>query len=137
MSLVLDSSVTLAWIYADEFSQKTSEVSDLVSEFGAWVPVIWRLEVGNNLQLSVRRGRLTPAARDEALDALTDLDILIDEETNAFAWTVSLQFAQQFRLTLYDACYLELAQRRGLPLASLDGDLRSAAKALEIDLLGA
>jgi predicted nucleic acid-binding protein len=136
MTLVLDSSVTLAWIHADEFSTGTFEVSKIVSDFGAWVPAIWRLEVGNNLHLGVRRGRLTAAACDEALAALTDLDILIDEETNAFAWTASLRLAQQFGLTLYDACYLELAQRRDLPLASLDRDLRKAAAALDIDLLG-
>jgi predicted nucleic acid-binding protein len=64
------------------------------------------------------------------------MNIAIDGETNVFAWNATLALTDRFRLTSYDACYIELAQRRGLPLATLDKDLRKAAKALDIPLLG-
>ncbi len=61
---------------------------------------------------------------------------MVDPDTDAYAWTVVLQLADRFQLTLYDAAYLELAARRRLPLATLDRDLREAAAALGIALLG-
>jgi predicted nucleic acid-binding protein len=64
------------------------------------------------------------------------LEISVDQETDTFAWTSSLQLADRFSLTLYDACYIELAQRRELPLASLDRELRTAGRALGLPLLG-
>ena len=63
-------------------------------------------------------------------------DITIDQHTDERAWDETLRLADQFRLTLYDAAYLELALRRGLPLATLDGDLRKAARAVGLELLG-
>ena len=59
----------------------------------------------------------------------------VDAETHAHAWTSTLQFSDRFRITVYDACYLELAQRRVVPLASLDRDLRAAAKSAGLALL--
>jgi predicted nucleic acid-binding protein len=63
------------------------------------------------------------------------LDIAIDTETHVFAWNDTLALADRFRLTLYDASYLELAWRRGLSLATLDDDLRAAGEALQLQLL--
>jgi predicted nucleic acid-binding protein len=74
--------------------------------------------------------------RDNSLTSLASLDVKVDAETDAFAWTTTLQLADQFRLTLYDASYLELAQRRELPLATLDADLRKAAETVGMPLLG-
>ncbi len=74
--------------------------------------------------------------RDAALGDLALLDITIDPHTGTQAWTATLRLADRFRLTLYDAAYLELAQRLSFPLASLDGELRSAAHTLRISLLG-
>lgn len=136
MSLVLDSSVALAWIYTDELTPAIRRLSQSISETGAWAPSIWRLEVANSLFFSIRRGRIDTAFRDRAIVDLIRLGISIDAATDEHAWTATLTLSDRFKLTMYDACYLELAQRRNLPLATLDRDLRKAAKALDISLLG-
>ena len=136
MSLVLDSSATLAWAYADETTAAIREVFERLGEGGAWVPSIWRLEVANVLEMGVRRGRYDAAFRDAMLADLALLPISLDAETDRQAWGATLRLAERHRLTLYDAAYLELAQRRGLPLATLDGDLRTAASAENVILLG-
>ncbi|TMJ04946.1 MAG: type II toxin-antitoxin system VapC family toxin [Alphaproteobacteria bacterium] len=136
MALVIDSSLTLAWIYLDELTPATLELSESISETGAWVPSIWRLEVANSLHVNIRRRRIDRAFRDRAIEDLSRLTISVDAATDELAWTATLALSDQFGLTMYDACYLELAQRRALPLATLDKDLRKAAKALGILLLG-
>src|SRR6266851_4656413 len=90
----------------------------------------------HGLQVAIRRKRIDVAFRDRALTHLAHLPITIDPETDAQAWTTTLQLADRFQLTLYDAAYLELAQRRALPLATLDSALRPAAEALGLTLLG-
>ena len=136
MSLVLDSSVALAWIYSDETTTGVTRVLQMVSTRGAWVPGLWRLEVANILEMGVRRGRHNAAFRDSTLADLALLPISTDPETEAHAWGASLRLAVTHRLTLHDAAYLEMAQRRGLPLATLDADLRTAAKNEKVTLLG-
>jgi predicted nucleic acid-binding protein len=96
----------------------------------------WRLEVANALQMAVRRKRIDAAFRDSALTQLSRLSISADPETDPYAWTVILQLADRFQLTLYDAAYLELAGRRQLRLATLDRDFWDASEALGITLLG-
>ena len=80
-------------------------------------------------------GSTTQLFTNSALKQLSRLSISADPDTDAYAWTVILQFADRFQLTLYDAAYLELAARRGLPLATLDRELRDASAALGIALL--
>ncbi len=136
MSLVLDSSITLAWVYSEETTQAIHDVLSLVSENGAWVPALWRLEVANILEMGVRRGRTDAAFRDAVLVDLALLPVSVDLETDRHAWGATLSLASRHRLTLYDAAYLELAQRRRLPLATLDRELRAAATAEGVSLLG-
>ena len=136
MSLVLDSSATLAWIYSDETTQAIRHVFDLLTENGAWVPGLWKLEVANILEMGVRRGRHDAVFRDATLADLALLPINLDPETDRQAWGATSQLASRHRLTLYDAAYLELAQRRDLPLATLDRELHSAASAEGLMLLG-
>ena len=136
MSLVLDAALTLAWFFKDERTAGVDAVLTQVTENGAVVPALWRLEVANALQMAVRRKRIDAAFRDSALTQLSRLSISADPDTDAYAWTVILQLADRFQLTVYDAAYLELAKRRALPLATLDGDLRTAARAEGVELLG-
>jgi predicted nucleic acid-binding protein len=136
MSLVLDGSATVAWLIPDERTAASQRLLDRVGDTGAMVPMLWRLEIGNALTIALRRKRLSREDRTDALGRLSDLPIETDLETFVYAWTSTLQLADRFNLTLYDACYLELAQRRSLPLATLDKDLRTAARALGIPLLG-
>ena len=135
--MVLDSSATLAWLYRDEVSDGIRRIFDLISTDGAWVPFLWRLEVANGLQTGIRRRRIDASYRSAALADLSKYDITIDQETDSFAWTTTLQLADRCGLTLYDAAYLELAQRRHLPLATLDQPLRAAATTVGVPLLGA
>ena len=112
--------------------------SNMVSDSsGAWVPVLWLWEVANVLQMNVRRGRHNTKFRDRALADLALLPIKEDAEAGRQAWSGSLIFAERHGLTVCDAACLELALRRGLPLATLDRELRAAASGEKIQLMGA
>jgi predicted nucleic acid-binding protein len=136
MSLVLDSSATLARLWEDETTDAVRQLFERILDRGAWVPSLWRLEVANALEMDVRRGRHVAEFRDGALADLALLPIQIDPETDRYAWDATLRLAGRHRLTLYDAAYLELALRRQLPLATLDRQLRAAAEDEGIGLLG-
>jgi predicted nucleic acid-binding protein len=136
VSLVLDCSATLAWVYGDETTGAVCAVFEAVAAGGAWVPSLWRLEVANVLEIGVRRGRHDGAFRDATLADLALLPIRLDPETDQQAWGATAQLAARHGLTLYDAAYLELARRRSLPLATLDRELRVAALAEDVPLLG-
>lgn len=135
MSLILDSSATLAWVYREETTDAIKEVFSRLTESGAWVPGLWKLEVANILEMGVRRGRHDAGFRDATLADLALLPIRLDPETDQHAWSTTVRLAERYRLTLYDAAYLELAERRALPLATLDRELRQAAKAACVMLL--
>jgi predicted nucleic acid-binding protein len=126
----------LAWYFEDERTDAVTLVLRRVGETGAFVPALWRLEVANGLQIAIRRRRIDSAYRDASLNELRALPISTDAETDNRAWDEILRLADRFGLTLYDAAYLELAQRLRLPLASLDGDLRGAADRLGVPVLG-
>jgi predicted nucleic acid-binding protein len=136
VSLVLDSSVALAWVYGDETTAAVRHVFDLVSEGGAWVPGLWKLEVANILEMGARRGRNDAGFRDSTLADLALLPIHVDLETDRHAWSTTARLAARHKLTVYDAAYLELSVRRNLSLATLDRDLRAAATKEKIRLLG-
>ena len=136
MSMVLDSSATLAWVYSDEITEPIRHVFNLVSESGAWVPGLWKLEVANILEMGARRGRHDAAFRNSTLSDLALLPISVDTETDRQAWAATFQLSERHGLTMYDAAYLELALRRGLPLASLDAELRRAAQAEGVAVVG-
>ena len=136
MTLVLDSSATLASAYSDEVTPAVQDVFDRVAATHAVVPALWRLEVANGLHMGVRRGRLDAAERDATLADLATLDIRTDADTDTHAWSATVRLAERFGLTVHDARTLGPAGRRALPLASLDGDLRAAADACGVPLLG-
>ena len=134
--LVLDSSATLAWIYGDETTEAIRRVFDTIADNGALVPALWRLEVANSLTMAVRKRHIDPDFRRAALADLALLDITTDQQTDSYAWTDTVNLADHFNLTVYDAAYLELARRRILPLATLDQDLRNSAMAIGVEVLG-
>jgi predicted nucleic acid-binding protein len=127
MSLVLDSSASLAWHFEDERTPLLMALLDRVTEEGATVPSLWRFETANGLQMAVRRKRIDTAYRERALRNLSALNIRIDVASESLAWSTTVGLASLYDLTVYDAAYLELAQRRRLPLASLDAALVRAA----------
>jgi predicted nucleic acid-binding protein len=91
---------------------------------------LWRIEVANGFKSAIRRRRITRRYRDESLVDLRLLAIEVDNECDARVWTSTLALADRFGLSVYDSCYLELAQRRDTLLATLDARLRSAGEAL-------
>ncbi|MDR0275030.1 MAG: type II toxin-antitoxin system VapC family toxin [Burkholderiaceae bacterium] len=136
MSFVLDSSVTLTWCFEDEATPAADAVLTRLTDHGAHAPSLWPLEILNALTMARRRGRITAQLQRERITFLHALPVALDAQTAAQAWSVTHQLAERHRLTLYDASYLELAQRLDLPLATLDADLRNAASALGVPLLG-
>jgi len=137
VNLVIDASLTMTWYFDDETTAATDELLDRVSDLGAVVPSLWRLEVANAFQMAIRRKRIDAVYRDASLAELALMPITVDSDTDTYAWSTTLRLAERFGLTIYDAAYLELAQRRSLPLATLDRELRAAAPALGVTLLGA
>ena len=136
MSFVLDSSVALAWCFRDEQTPAVMELLDRVVAEGAVAPLLWPRETINGLYMAHRRRRIDSVERNKLVGFLRDLPIRMDEETAGQTWTATAELADHFRLTIYDATYLELARRRGLPLGSLDGALRQAATHLGLATLG-
>jgi predicted nucleic acid-binding protein len=134
VSVVLDASLTLSWYFEDERTPAADALLDRVTNTGAVAPSIWRFETANGFQMAIRRQRIDPGFRDRALFELARLPIAVDTGTDACVCTTTLQLADRYRLTVYDAVYLALAQRKALRLATLDGALRSAAASLGLTL---
>jgi predicted nucleic acid-binding protein len=124
---VIDASVTLSWVYTDEHSTASDALLARVADQGAVVPMLWHLEIANGLQVGIKRKRIDASYRDAAIRKLVLLPIEIDPDTNNYAWTTTLQLAEAHQLTVYDASYLELTLRHGLPLATRDDQLAAAA----------
>lgn len=124
---VLDCSVALTWCFQDEATPDTDALLDRLRDEGAVVPTVWALELGNVLVQGERRGRLSAAELVARLDLIAELPIMVDDATTERALRETVALARAEQLTTYDAAYLELAMRRGLPLATRDGDLQRAA----------
>jgi predicted nucleic acid-binding protein len=124
---VLDCSVTMAWYFKDEPNSYASAVRRALGAGRAKVPALWPIEVANILVLGERRGRSTQAEASKWFRYLQMLPIDVDDETPARAWSDVMHVARSYQLSAYDACYIELALRLGLPLASLDDKLKAAA----------
>jgi predicted nucleic acid-binding protein len=124
---VLDASVTLSWCFQEEDSLYSRGVLATLKTSHAVVPALWPFEIANVLALAERRGRITNDLRRSFLTEINQLSIQIENRPALELWEGILELTEKYRLTGYDAAYLELAQRTGLPLATLDGDLRKAA----------
>ena len=129
---VLDCSMTMAWCFEDEATPRTKAVLASLQAQAAVVPSHWPLEVANALTNSERRGRIVASEIGPFLEILGDLPISIDDQTAENALGETLTLARTWRLSAYDAAYLELALREGCPLASLDAPLNEAAAGLGI-----
>ena len=137
MSFVLDNSVALAWCFEDEQTSAVMALLDRVASTGAVAPLLWPVEALNGLIMAERRRRIGPEKRQQLAGLLRSLPVKLDEETATQAWEETARLGEPFRLSIYDAAYLELAQRRRLPLATLDRNLWSAAAAIDLEGLPA
>ena len=134
-AFVLDASIALAWCFHDESTPNTEALLDRLEDDTAVVPALWPLELGNILAAAERQGRLTPPRVTEFLALINGLDIEIDGETATRALRETLGLARAEGLTTYDAAYLELAIRLGLPLATRDNQLGRTAARLGVTVL--
>jgi predicted nucleic acid-binding protein len=127
-AFILDGSVALSWFFEDESDAYAEAVQDSLTSAVALVPALWHLEVANALLVGERRKRAKAAKVTHFLTLLDSLPITVDSETAARAWGDTLALARAHELSVYDAAYLELALRQGLPLATLDEPLRTALR---------
>jgi predicted nucleic acid-binding protein len=123
-SFVVDASISAAWFLPDEATPATEAALQATATREVWVPAIWLLEVGNLLLSAQRRKRISAAKRRELASAAAALRIRVDREPVAIPALDEL--AAIHALSAYDAAYLELALRRGLPLATQDEALEAA-----------
>jgi predicted nucleic acid-binding protein len=129
---VLDGSIALAWLFLDERNPYADAIVGKLPNIEMLVPRLWHLEVANVLLVGERRGRCTEADTTTWLRFLSGLPITVDVSTEARAWSDTIGLARRHGLTEYDAAYLELALREGLPLATLDAKLEAAASAVGV-----
>ncbi len=133
MNFVLDASVTMAWLLGDakpadrNYAQR---VLDALKnpDIRAEVPVTWALEVANVLARGESKHLISEAQSEAFLEMLSGAPVQPDHATFTTALSDTLQLARRYRLSSYDASYLELALRNALPLATLDADLNKAAR---------
>ena len=132
MDMVIDASVALAWCFKDEITDDLIAILRQLQNGAAAVPVLWPIEVANVLALAERRRRISAAESAQLVDLLETLDINVDAEAPTLAFGRILDLARAERLTAYDASYLELAMRLGVPLATKDRALGEAARRLGV-----
>jgi predicted nucleic acid-binding protein len=135
VAFVLDASVSVAWCFEDETSIYTEGVLELLIGETAIVPVVWPFEVANALLVGERRLRSTTRQTSESLQQLLDLPVSVDDATFSTAWGPVLSIGRQYGVAVYDAAYLELALRRGLPIATIDERQRDVAAILGIPVV--
>lgn len=128
-AFVADASVAIGWVHPAQSTAQTQAMLDAIS-VGATLeaPAIWPLEITNALTVLVRRQKLTANERRTALGWFRGLPVRIDVEMASLAFSTLADIAFTHDLSVYDAAYLEIAQRRNLPLACHDGPLRRAAR---------
>jgi predicted nucleic acid-binding protein len=133
---VIDASSVLAWCFEDEGGPETDALIDKVAAEGAAVPAMWALEVANGLVTGERRGRIKRAASTAFVTLIEELPIIADRATGTHGRHATMSLAREHRLTAYDAAYLELAMRLGVPLATDNRALAAAAAQAGVVLLG-
>ena len=136
MKIVIDASVAAAWFLPDEQADYADSVLAALPKTGAVAPSLFKLEIANVFTIAIRRGRIESEFRANALDKLRRLRIEFDENGSETVWQTVPDIADEFGLTIYDALYLELAQRRDLTIATLDRKLATAARKAGIGVFG-
>ena len=135
MSWVADCSLVMAWCFEDEATPRTEALLDRIADDPIVVPLHWPLEVTNVLRTAAQRGRLTETQAAQQASLLMSLPVRYDPLTHQLAFTATWQLARKYKLTTYDAAYLELAQRLNAELATNDDALAEAATKAGITLL--
>jgi predicted nucleic acid-binding protein len=129
---VLDASVTLSWLLRDTPARDEGYPLAVLNALrdpstAAMVPMTWGLEIANVIARSEAKDLVTAAQSGSFIALLEGIPIEVDSETFTQVLGDTLQLSRRYKLSSYDASYLELALRNGAPIATLDDDLRRAA----------
>jgi predicted nucleic acid-binding protein len=136
LSFVSDASVTLSWYFQDETAPYTEALlTRLIDGESTAVPSHWAIEVLNGVVQGKRRGRIDETTVKQFFESLRSLEIVTEDRPSLTLFEATRTLAERHRLTAYDAAYLELAVRSGLPLATLDDALRKAARSEGVTVL--
>ncbi|MEP7158988.1 MAG: type II toxin-antitoxin system VapC family toxin [Chloroflexota bacterium] len=132
--IVVDASVALAWCFADEDDAYAEHILERVVAESAAAPAHWPLEVANGVRTAERRGRIQADDVSRIAQMLEGLSVeIVPIELSTALWSV-LDLAREHDLSAYDAAYLGLARHRGMPVATLDANLRAACEAAGVEL---
>jgi predicted nucleic acid-binding protein len=131
-NFVLDNSVIISWCFKNEANKYSDIVLDSLEYSVAAVPSIWLLEVVNVLLVAERRKRLSEADSTRFIELLNQLPIVVEHDLYENKMGDFMSMGRKYNLSSYDASYIELAMRSGLPLATLDKSLRSACKKAKV-----
>ena len=134
---VLDASMTLSWAFEGESTALSAVVLKSLETAYAIAPALWAFEVANALSIAERRGRMNVLAQATFLERLRLLPVAIEHRPATWLAQQILPLARAYHMSAYDAAYLELSIREGLPLATLDDGLRRAASDAGVALVGA
>jgi predicted nucleic acid-binding protein len=135
VTFVADASVAIGWVHPAQATPQTDAMLDAIADGATLeVPSLWPMEVANALVVLVRRGKLNEDDRQNAIGWLRGLRVRLDQEAGALALSRLSELAVAHTLSVYDASYLELAQRSKLVLGCKDGPLRKAAKRAGVEL---
>jgi len=132
---VVDNSVVMTWCFKDETSQYADHILDRLEDSTGFVPSIWPLEVSNVLLVAERKKRISEAGSTRFIALLSELPIIVDQEPPERMIKEIFSLARKHNLSSYDASYLDLAMRKGLPIATLDKNLLAAAKRSKVPTL--
>ena len=135
-SLVLDASVALCWLFDDQATAYTESVLDrLVGGDAVVAPAVWPFEIANVVTVAERRRIVNPAQAAAFFQTLGQLSIAVDRAQIEHIFNAVSETARRYRLSAYDAAYLELALREAIPLATVDAALRNAAQAAGVGVV--
>jgi len=129
---VVDNSVVMSWCFEDERNSYCDAVLESLADGEAFVPGMWPLEVGNVLLVAERKKRFTEASVVRFLELVSGLPLTVEQETPERMLKEIVSIAREQGISTYDASYIDLAMRLGLPMSTLDASMRKAARRLEI-----
>ena len=132
---VMDCSAVMSLLFLDEYNKQSEILEMLFKTHAAIVPSIWHYEVSNVISMTQENKRITEANALEFKAILKTLPIITDETSTVRAIEATLSLSREHKLTVYDAAYLELAMRLGLPLATRDAQLAAAALRVGVNVI--
>jgi predicted nucleic acid-binding protein len=132
---VIDNSVVMAWCFEDGANSYADTIQDMLIENKAFVPAIWPLEVTNVLLVAERKKRISKAGSGHFTALLSQLPIEVEPSDTDTIFHETISLARQYMLSSYDASYIELAIRKGLPIATQEKAIIRAAKKIQIEII--